>query len=396
MEQGDFDDAVDLGWGVQPPDDESSPTADVSSAPEATNSVDNVNSTVPLLPAVAIKLETVQNAVSALGMRIDSLGSTTTGVSSAMADRLTEYGDTVAQLSRAQAESLDEYRRGMERSVAEVRRNLVASDEMIRRLSSRVEELVTDTNLVIDLVRVLSTASSQTEQVQAPSVSDEKLESLYGAVEGVAAELSSTMSRVAAQRDDLSAELRGAVGGLRNDVAVEIEAAVGRLRDDLSEELRGAVGGLRNDLAVEIGAAAGGLQEDLSAELRAAVGGLRADVEAISSAGLGARPPDAVTVEGVPELVALGEELSGELAALRSEVVQLKRRIGVRGKPSGGLEESQVRELADQIAGAVQPRALPKSEIDRIAKALAAQLQNTFEVVADDEPVPAKPPRRRQ
>jgi hypothetical protein len=151
---------------------------------------------------------------------------------------------------------------------------------------------------------------------------------------------------------------------------------------------------------------------DLSAELQTAIGELRAEVKAMASSR--AAPGGPSESAGAPagellELASLGEALSNELVALRSEIVQLKRRIGVRAKSSGGLDEFRLRELADQIAASVRPSALSEADLERIVEsmrppaladadierivtAIAAQLESTFEVVADDAPPLAPPP----
>jgi hypothetical protein len=341
--RGDTDDVVEPGSDVEWPDD----------APPSP--------AVPLLPAVAGRLETVHNSVSALGMRIDALGSLTSGVGSAMADRLTEYGDTVSQVTRAQTEALDEYRHGTERTVTELRRSLAASDEVIRRLSARIDELVTDMGSLMEIVRVLGAAPIRTDAASWSSASDEKLDWLRAEVAAIASAIESA------------------------PVAPSAPAPASEPAFDPA----------------------------LAADLLRAIDELRTDVKAITSAGVAASLSDAAVslpVAGgeVAELSAIGEELSGELVALRSEITQLKRRIGMRAKSSGALDDFQLRELADRIAEsvrppvladadleriveAVRPPGLADADIERIVAAVGAHLESTFEVVPEDGELPPPP-----
>jgi hypothetical protein len=382
MAQGDTDDAVELGSGPEWPEDE-----------PRVNEVDTrieTTATVPLLPAVASRLDTVHTAVSVLGMRVDALGSLTSSVGSAMADRLAEFGDTVEQVTRAQGETLDEYRHGTERTISELRRSLAASDEVIRRLSGRVDELVTDTTSLLEIVRVLGSVPLRAEVDQRPFDSEAKLDSLAAAVDEIANALGDALASAPARSE-------GDEWSSGSEQKLEsLHAAVEEIAADFSTTM--------SRIAAP--------RDDLSAELQTAVGELRAEVKAIASSRRA--PSGAAESAGAPpgellELVSLGEELGSELVSLRSEIVQLKRRIGVRAKSSGGLDESQLREVAGQIAASVRPPALSEADLERIVEsvrppaltdadiqrivtAIAAQLESTFEVVADDEPTQTPPP----
>jgi uncharacterized coiled-coil protein SlyX len=359
--RGDTDDVVELGSGEGRPDHAPSSPA------------------VPLLPAVAGRLETVHNSVSALGMRIDALGSLTSNVGSAMADRLTEYGDTVSLVTRAQTEALDEYRHGTERTVTELRRSLAASDEVIRRLSARIDELMTDTSSLLEIVRVLGAAPIRTDTGPPSSASDKKLDSLNAAVAEIASAIESALASAAAATSAPPRAEAGTSASVSDEQLDALHAAVADIASEVSSTM----------------AHVPALRADLSAEVQHAMDELRAEVTAITSAGVAASFSGATVAPAggeVADLSALGEELSRELVALRSEIAQLKRRIGVRAKSSGGLDEFQIRELAERIAESVRPAALADADIERIVAAVGAHFESTFEVVAEDVPPPPPPP----
>ncbi|MEY2452104.1 MAG: hypothetical protein QOD92_1678 [Acidimicrobiaceae bacterium] len=149
------DDAVFVSAAEPPP-------PEAVDAPGATGDVVRpAGPTGPLLPALMGRLETVHGSITSLGMRIDALGQSITTSGTAIADQLNEYGETVAQLARAQGEALDEYRHGNERSVSELRRSLTASDELNRRLSERVDELVSDTASLTEMIHSLDPGAVQ-------------------------------------------------------------------------------------------------------------------------------------------------------------------------------------------------------------------------------------------
>jgi hypothetical protein len=210
------------------------------------------SSSLPLLPALLGKLDNVDTTVTTLGMRVDALGATTTSFHSAFFDRLTEYVDTVAQITRSQQETLEEYRHGNDRSVAELRRTVGETDEVLRRMSARLDEIGADVASLGDVDR---------------------------------------------------------------------------------------------------------------------------------SSGAPAAPAAGAR---------LSEELGVELAGLREDIVQLKRRLGVRAKAPAVLEETQIGELVDRIAGLVGPPTFADEDIERVALAVVKQLEQFLEVV----PEPASPAAR--
>jgi hypothetical protein len=96
---------------------------------------------------------------------------------------------------------------------------------------------------------------------------------------------------------------------------------------------------------------------------------------------------------------AMSEELESEIAGLRDDIVQLKRRIGVRAKAPAVLDEAQVGILLDRIVERIGPTTFADEDVHRVAQAVVAQLEQFLEVVPDTPasapaptPVPRPPP----
>jgi len=206
---------------------------------------------VPLLPALFRRLEAVSSNIATLAMRVDALGATTSSLHAAFSDRLTEYVDTVAHITRSQQDSLEEYRHGNDRVVAELRRAVGESDDVLRRVAARVDEVAEDLASFGDIARALG-----------------------------------------------SAPARGRGGAGFDPAAIE-----------------------------------------------------------------------------------------AELAGLRDDIVQLKRRLGVRAKATVVLDEEQVELLLDQLVERIGTSVFADDDIERVAHAVVAQLDQFLEVVPDDEPV---------
>lgn len=246
---------------------------------------------MPLLPAVAARLESIESSIAMLAIRVDALGATTNGVRSSLSDRLAEYADTVARLTRSQQDMLEEYHHGNERAVTELRRSVTESDDVVRRLEARVDELVTD---VASLTEIARTLASESRSRFTPSD--------FG--------------------DEASGELGGQLGGLE------------------------------------------GLADTISAiELQ-------------------------------------GRASASELAGLRDELAQLKRRVAVRAKAPAVLDEAQIEDLVVTLAEQLGSARLADEELARFAQAVVAQLAESLELVSEEtaparkEAAPARSRRR--
>jgi hypothetical protein len=287
---------------------------------------------VPLLPAIAERLESVHGAMATLSMRLDALVTATAAFRSVVSDRLSDYSDTVARLHRVQAAELEEYRHGTERLAAELRRTMGDNDEALRTLTSRVEEIGTELGAFNELVRTTIADSRATSRVS----------------------------------EKLSIE-----------VAESLDSFEERMIERLDASQRAA------ESAV---VAAGGEMTKLRRELAA----LRK-----------APRTDAADGDGVGE----------ELAAIREELLQLRRRIGVRAKPTSApaapaapapahfvLDDEQLARIVDAVGnriGRLAPTFTPK-QLDAIVTGVVSQLEQSLELVDDAPPARPSAPRTRR
>ena len=312
---------------------------------------------IPLLPAVFGGLADVRSSISTLSQRVDTLGATTTAFRSAISDQLTEYADAAARLSLSQAEALDGYRHGNDRSLTDLRRALGAGDEVVRRVAARVDELVTDTAALGDLVREFGhqLQSAGTDRDTLPAGADE-LQSLRAEIFKRLEEL----EELHAARDD---DARSQIGALGRSFQQAFDQVATTSHFDAIKSQFDEISGLFPRALEEIGSRP---QLDLDPILDD-LADLRTELRSYLAAPA---PSDDAQV--------FTAKLYEELAALREEVVQLKRRVGVRGRPA-------------QDAGA----GLSDEDIARVVAAITQRLEDTFEVVPDREnesgTLPAKP-----
>jgi len=146
-----------------------------------------------------------------------------------------------------------------------------------------------------------------------------------------------------------------------------------RATDKLLRTVMGRLDEVTTDVRLATEVSGGGAAIDRD-ELAAAVADALAPVaEAID--GLYDQPP--ATVDSQSHL-----DLANELAQIRSELTQLKRRVGLRGKPSTGDERPP------------STAALSPDDLDRLTDAIVDRLAATLEVVPDDsyEPPPEPDP----
>ena len=271
--------------------------------------------------SMAGRLDTIHRTVSTLGMRIDALVTSTTSYRSAMTDRLTEYADLVSKLTRTQASDLEEYRRANERAIADLRRSLSGSDELMERVGARIDSLLTDSESADDQSRRTLT------EVRSLLDSQEKLSSFltesldqFGdrVVERMGATQQSVLDQVAALRSDLAADedreaaLHETLAPLREGIE-RIESAL----SDTSQpdELAGRLGALdeRIALLVERDPSAG--LADRLAELDGRLRGLVPKDPAVALAG------QFDTLHAAVGLLATAEQVGGLSAEIRAHVV---------------------------------------------------------------------------
>jgi hypothetical protein len=231
------------------------------------------------------------------------------------------------------------------------------SDEVMRRVAARLDEVMADAS-ALDSVRSeiegigRQLAQSRRSTANSPQL-EAKLDELQATVEGLSL-------------GNGSGSLSDIATALHDDIVASVQEEMAALRAELANS---------ND-NTDVGSV-------VAAALDEAINVVRKEIQSLDLSG-----------GAVPDLSALGEELGTELVALRTEVVQLKRRLGVRGRPtpSTPLDESQISDLADHIVAGMQPSALSDDDVARIVEALGAHLERAFEVVEDPvEAAPSKP-----
>jgi hypothetical protein len=90
---------------------------------------------------------------------------------------------------------------------------------------------------------------------------------------------------------------------------------------------------------------------------------------------------------------AQGEGLAEELARVREELTQVKRRVGLRGRAEASLTDEQLELIAESVATKLPTPTLSDDDFDRLADAIVDKLSSVFEVISDDvaDDPPPKP-----
>jgi ElaB/YqjD/DUF883 family membrane-anchored ribosome-binding protein len=200
----------------------------------------------------------------------------------------------------------------------------------------------------------------------------------------------SELRRSVQETDTGLRQLAGQVAGLADDFAALtdlVRSALDRPSGDASSAGVSEFDGWQDALA-EMQAVSASLAQAAEAIVPAddegvvrALDDLRREMRRVAAAGAADSPVLA--------------DLASELAALRDEVTQLKRRVGVRGKTSTTLDDDQVASLVDRVAERLQPPDAPvvatlsDRDLSRIIDGVLEQIERTFEVVP--EPAPAEP-----
>ena len=309
----------------------------------------------PLLPALAYRVDAIGETLASLAMRVDTLGAATATLRTVLSDRLVDYAETMATVGRTQSDAIEEHRHAQERTIAEVRRSITMRDEALRKVSGRVEELLTDTHAITAQVSDLIAASATIRA---------DLRELHQVTPGDAPTIDVT------------------------DVVVDLKASMRELTDELNSSMRGLVGELDASLrgfTGELNAPALGLTEDLKASMRDLREELNAPVRDLIERVASAEPLHPEPSSG------LEVEIVDELRLVREEVQQVKRRIGVRGRPSVSLEGEQLDAMTDVVRDTLSAAMLDESHFDRIAEAVVKRLEAALEIVPADEEPPAAP-----
>jgi len=238
-------------------------------------------------------IETVQQDVAGLLSRLHALETAVSSIEVTLGDRLTEYADTVVQLGRGLTTNVTTYREGNERTIAELRRALSDSEELLRTVLTKADDLAVD-------------------------------------LAGVRAELSSDGTSDSFDVDELRDIVRDAVEPLDSRAVIgQVTTSIAALSDRLTNEFAAAAGA---PSSASVDAA-------MQAELLTAVEGMRADLqrlERVDTAGSTTADDDKRE-----------RALMAELETMREEIAGLKRRIALRGTK---LSDDEVERVADAVA----------------------------------------------
>ena len=314
---GDDDVALSSDWRTDSIDAERPPVrADRGLLPELADE----------LSALRQHVEVLQQDVAGLVARLHTLGGSLTAVETAISDRLSEYADTVVQLGRGLTSSVATYREGNDRVVADVRRAIADSEELVRAVLARVDDL--------------TVATEATQRALSAEPAGDELDV-----------------------DDLRAVVQEAVGPI--DVRADLErlsAEVAALREQLHRDLS----------ATATPAPAAPVDVAVNAQVLTVLEALQTELEQLRRGGA----PAARGKAGVEQA------LVGELAAMREEIAALKRRIAVRAKATA-IDDEQIAAIVEQVRAAIEFR-LPDDELARVAEAVANRFAEAFEVVTDE------------
>lgn len=323
----------------------------------------------PVLPALSGRIDSVHTVVSGLSVRLESLGAAIGVLQSDLLNSIADHSDLMTGHVRSTADAVEGYRRGTERLLSDVRREASAGEETTRRLVSRVEDLATDLQSVLELLHDVVREVKQTADI-ASRVQERSGESPSEAVQPALDQLAR-----------IETALR------------QPDASIAAVSETLERVERAAVP--REWVEQVIGQ----LQQVEQTLAEATVEPDEAESEFSRLEHLLTERLDAVEL-AVNESRgnASNVDIGIEIARLREEVTQLKRRIGVRGRTSLTLDDDQIGVLAEQIAAAAPMPELPEAPaaapidddfIERVTDSLVRRLETMFEVVPDPEPAPS-------
>src|SRR4051795_2373204 len=119
----------------------------------------------PVLPALSGRIDSVHTVVSGLSVRLESLSAAIGVLQSDLLNSIADHSDLMTGHVRSTADAVEGYRRGTERLLSDVRREASAGEETTRRLVSRVEDLATDLQSVLELLHDVVREVKQTADI---------------------------------------------------------------------------------------------------------------------------------------------------------------------------------------------------------------------------------------
>jgi methyl-accepting chemotaxis protein len=351
------------------------------------------------------RMDSLQDALASIRERVQTLS---TGMRTAQPGAAS--GRT-SQLALYRAATDD-------RTYAELRRHSGETEELLRRMSSLMQDLSLDLRSIVDAARrAIDQTSEQAESsIELGRLLGERIEQLD---ERVAARLD-VVGDFLGQRVD---QMDSAMGSLQVHLdkrltKLEQRSGVGMLREEMGE-LRADVGDVRGDLGTlrdEVGAVGEVGSVDLQERLDAVGTQLDRTLATLRDLVEGAPEQDEAVVDGVVAAIKteteaavepfrleveelgrqLGEALDREeqlgetLTALTDEVQRLRKRIAVRTAPPT-IDGAQIQSIVDAVVAALPaPPAAAAQPAARAARRRAAPPE------PEPEPEPEPPSKRRR
>jgi hypothetical protein len=305
-----------------------------------------------------------------------------------------------------------------DRTYAELRRHSGETEELLRRMSSLMQDLSLDLRSIVDAARrAIDQTSEQAESsIDLGRLLGERIEQLD---EQVAARLD-VVGEFLGQRVD---QMDSAMGSLQVHLdkrltKLEQRSGVGMLREEVGE-LRADMGDVRADLGTlrdEVGAVGDVGNVDLQERLEVVGSQLDRTLTTLRDLVEGAPEQDEAVVDGVVAAIKteteaavepfraevqelgrqLGEALDREaqlgetLTVLTDEVQRLRKRISVRTAPPT-IDGAQIQSIVDAVVAALPaPPAAAAQPAARAARRRAAPPE------PEPEPEPEPPSQRRR
>jgi hypothetical protein len=306
-----------------------------------------------------------------------------------------------------------------QRTLAELRRHALETEESLRRITGVVQDLSIDLRSIVDAAR---RAIDQTSEQAESSV---ELGRLLGR------RLEQLDDQVHSRLDDLDEQVHGRLDQLDKDLTRRLERIETRPEepDEAVEQLRVEIGRLREELSAESGSPA---QKELGSRLQLVSQQLTDTLDSLAALIEGAPAEDEAAFEDMLSTIkveteaavepfrAQVEELGRHLAeafdregqlgttltTLTDEVQRLRRRIAVRATPAPPLDDEQMQAIARAVIAA-----LPESSGPPTLATLGwegpddgwapeeqpeEEAEEAVEEPATERPVRARRPRREE
>lgn len=201
-------------------DDQATPWAEPAPAPSLDQGGAELVPAVPLLPAIAGRVDALDGQLRSLAMRLDVLTSSTAALRTAIGERIDTYAESAAASARRSDDAAEEQRRSTERALGELRRGIDSHSEALRRVGGRVEELAGD------VASLLEQARRPEPEPAAPPPAPAKPSVELAAVLGRVTALESQVARILALVEVVVDTMPASAEGSGDDLAQRVADAV--------------------------------------------------------------------------------------------------------------------------------------------------------------------------